>query len=131
MHYMLDTNILIYIRRQRPPGVMEKFRALQAGSVCMSAITYGELSYGISKRPDPTSITALFQLTRLIPVVPLEPAVGLQYGGIRAELEAKGEIIGNNDLWIAAHARTLGLTLVTNNMREFARVPDLALENWV
>jgi tRNA(fMet)-specific endonuclease VapC len=93
--------------------------------------TCGELISGIEKRrvgPDP--LLRLEELTQIIPVVPLLPEVARIYGAIRATLSAKGEMIGSNDLWIAAHAISLDLILVTNNEREFRRVSKLKIENW-
>jgi len=130
--YLLDTNICIYIRRERPQGVVDRFRTLAPGSTAISVITYGELIYGACKSPEPgKAISILQELVALIPVLPMVPDVGKAYGVIRSDLAARGEVIGNNDLWIAAHAKCLGITLVTNNEREFRRVKDLAVENWV
>ena len=132
LRYLLDTNICIYIARQRPPEVAKRFARLAVGSVGMSLITFGELRYGAEKsvrRSD--ALTALDKLAELIPVLGPDPAVGATYGRLRAHLERLGTPIGNNDLWIAAHALTLGVSLVSNNMREFERVPKLKLKNWV
>lgn len=129
--YMLDTNICIYIAKQRPPEVRARFERLRPGQLVMSAITYGELSYGASKSNQ--SSKALAQLEELIqdiPVTDLDYSAGQAYGEIRARLEQQGRLIGNNDLWIAAHAVSLNLTLVTNNEREFKRIQGLSLENW-
>lgn len=130
--YLLDTNILIYIRQRRPPSVLERFARLTPGDACLSTITYGELLYGVTKSRERTRAeTTLKALIELLPVLPLPVDAGAAYGDIRAALEAKGQKIGNNDLWIAAHARAEGLTLVTNNTREFDRVAGLKVENWV
>ena len=129
--YMLDTNICIYIAKQRPPEVRARFERLRPGQLVMSAITHGELSYGARKSNQ--SSKALAQLEELIqdvPVTDLDSSAGQAYGEIRARLEQQGCPIGNNDLWIAAHAVSLNLTLVTNNEREFKRIPGLSLENW-
>jgi len=129
--YMLDTNICIYIARQRPPQVRARFERLRPGQLVMSAITYGELSYGAAKSSQ--SDKALAQLEELvqdIPIADLDSTAGQAYGEILARLEEQGRPIGNNDLWIAAHAVALNLTLVTNNEREFKRIPGLSLENW-
>jgi tRNA(fMet)-specific endonuclease VapC len=129
--YLLDTNICIYIRRERPQGVLDRFRALAPGSTAISIITYGELLYGARKSLDPDkAMSALEELVVLIPVLPMAVDVAKAYGTIRRDLAARGEVIGNNDLWIAAHAKSLGLTLVTNNESEFRRVDDLNIENW-
>jgi tRNA(fMet)-specific endonuclease VapC len=97
----------------------------------LSVITYGELRYGIQKKKmGPEPLLRLEELTQLIQVQPLQLGVAGIYGEIRAGLSAKGELIGANDLWIAAHALFMGLILVTNNEREFKRVPNLKVENW-
>ncbi len=130
--YLLDTNIFVYIRRQRPPEVMARFQRLKPGEAVMSVITYGELLYGAEKSSSRTqAMHQLEELTALIPVMPLPPEAGHAYGATRATLELRGETIGNNDLWIAAHASAAGLTLVTNNEREFKRVSGLKVQNWV
>jgi tRNA(fMet)-specific endonuclease VapC len=132
--YLLDTNICIYIRRKRPPEVLSHFLQLRAGEAVLSVITYGELVYGMMKlhRPPPRqSVEQLDEFTSLIGVMPLPTGAGRKYGEIRSFLEVKGEIIGGNDLWIVAHAISAGLILVTNNVREFRRVPDLKIENWI
>lgn len=130
--YLLDTNILIYIRQCHPPSVLQRFARLTPGDACLSTITYGELLYGVAKSRERTrAATMLKALIELLPVLPMPAEAGEAYGDIRAALEAKGEKIGNNDLWIAAHARAEGLTLVTNNTREFDRVAGLKVENWV
>lgn len=130
--YLLDTNILIYIRQRRPPSVLDRFARLAPGDACLSTITYGELLYGVAKSRERARATATLKaLIELLPVLPLPVEAGEAYGDIRAALEAKGQKIGNNDLWIAAHARAEGLTLVTNNTREFDRVEGLKVENWV
>lgn len=132
LRYLLDTNICIYIAKQRPPSVAQRFAKLPAGSVAMSLITFGELRYGAEKsRQRGEALATLESLQALIPVIAPDDAVGASYAAIRAQLERAGTPIGNNDLWIAAHALALGVTLVSNNTREFARVPKLKLANWV
>jgi tRNA(fMet)-specific endonuclease VapC len=129
--YLLDTNICIYLRRNRPPEVTARFQRLQAGDAVLSVITYGELAYGAERSRQRTqALESLARLVSLLPVLPLPPDAGDAYGEIRAALESRGEMIGGNDLWIAAHAKAAGLVLVTNNEREFRRVPDLKLQNW-
>ena len=131
LRYMLDTNICIYIRRKRPAEILRRFQALQPGDAVISAITYGELCYGAEKSQERgRALGILEKLVTLIPTHPLPTEAGAIYGEIRCDLERRGMTIGNNDLWIAAHARSAGLTLVTNNDREFRRVPGLAVENW-
>jgi tRNA(fMet)-specific endonuclease VapC len=131
--YLLDTNICIHIRRRRPPEVLTQFLQLKAGEAVLSVVTYGELAYGMMKRADPPPNAAeqLEEFISLIGVMPLPVEAGRIYGEIRTVLESKGQIIGSNDLWIAAHAISANLILVTNNEREFRRVPGLKIENWV
>ncbi len=131
--YLLDTNICIYVRRRRPPQVLTQFLQLKSGEAVISVVTYGELVYGIAKLhspPPPQAWEQLEEFVSIIGVMPLPVDAGKRYGEIRAVLEARGQIIGSNDLWIAAHAVSADLTLVTNNEREFRRVPDLKIENW-
>ena len=98
----------------------------------ISVITFGELSYGAEKsRFREQASSQLIELAALLPVQALPSHAGECYGAIRAALEAKGEIIGNNDLWIAAHAKAAELVLVTNNEHEFRRIPSLKIQNWV
>jgi tRNA(fMet)-specific endonuclease VapC len=130
--YLLDTNICIYVRRRRPPEVLTQFLHKAADAV-ISIVTYGELFYGMMKLRSPPSSEAAGQFDEfvsLIGVAALPVAAGKRYGEIRAFLESKGQIIGSNDLWLAAHAIAADLILVTNNEREFRRVPDLRIENW-
>jgi tRNA(fMet)-specific endonuclease VapC len=130
--FLLDTNVCIYIRRQRPPEVLARFQRLKPGEAVLSVITYGELMYGAQKSQFREQATKqLTELAALVPVMDLPLQAGQFYGAIRATLEARGEIIGNNDLWIAAHAKAAGLTLVTNNEREFQRISGLKIQNWV
>jgi tRNA(fMet)-specific endonuclease VapC len=128
---LLDTNICIYIRRKKPEEVLRRFRKLRMGEAVLSVITFGELLYGVAKSERRVEALARLQeLAQLLPVLSLPEAAADAYGSIRAELETRGEMIGNNDLWIAAHAKAAGLTLVTNNEREFRRVRGLRVQNW-
>lgn len=130
--YMIDTNSCIYLKKRRPPSVVERFHQLRPGEVIMSLITYGELHNGALKsRESAAAIRNLRLLAERLPVLPMHPGVAENYGLIRSRLEQQGNIIGGNDLWIAAHAIDLNLTLVTNNVREFSRIPELRLENWL
>jgi len=132
LRYLLDTNICIYISKHRPPEVLARFKTLRLGEVAMSVITHGELWYGVSKssrRAEAQEV--LKELAAMIPVLSIGPDVGERYGEIRGELEKSGRPIGNNDLWIAAHALALEVVLVTNDESEFARVAGQAVENWV
>jgi tRNA(fMet)-specific endonuclease VapC len=129
--YLLDTNTCIYIRRQRPARVREKLDRLGPGEAVLSIISYGELRYGVEKSN--ARAQALHQIEEFISVVevaPLPAEAAAVYGVIRATLAAKGELIGSNDIWIAAHAIAAKLTLVTNNEREFRRIAGLKIENW-
>lgn len=131
VRYLLDTNICIYIQRERPPAVLEKFRSLRRGEVAISIITLGELYFGAFKSQHRQhALDAIEELSTLIPALELPLAAGRHYGEIRTQLNAQGQPIGGNDLWIAAHALAADLILVSNNTREFERVPQLKLENW-
>jgi len=132
MRYLLDTNICIYIIKRSPVSVRERFKRLHVGDVGVSAITYCELEYGIarSQRPEKNR-AALLEFLAPLEVQDFPSAAAVSFGAIRARLQAAGTPIGNFDLLIAAHALHNGLTLVTNNAREFARVPGLLIENWV
>ena len=129
--YMLDTNICIYIAKHHPPEVRARFERLKPGQLVMSAITFGELYYGASKSNQRAKALAqLEELIQDIPVEDLNSRAAQAYGEIRATLEMEGRLIGNNDLWIGAHAVALDLTLATNNEREFKRIAGLSVENW-
>jgi tRNA(fMet)-specific endonuclease VapC len=129
--YLLDTNICIYIRRKRPEEVLRRFRTLRPGEAVLSVITFGELVYGAEKSAQRgATLELLRELAQVLPVQGLPETAAESCGTIRAELERKGEMIGNNDLWIAAHAKAAGLVLVTNNEREFRRVRGLRVQNW-
>lgn len=132
MKYMLDTNIIVYAKNNRPEIVLEKFQQYKPEELCVSAITLAELEYGVwnSSRPEQNRAALMLFLSG-IQVLPFEGNAAREYGGIRADLKKKGIPIGANDLLIAAHAKAAGLTLVTNNTREFERVEGLKLENWV
>jgi tRNA(fMet)-specific endonuclease VapC len=128
---MLDTNICIYIVKHRPAEVRARFERSKPGQLVMSIVTYGELWYGAQKGSDPPKALELLQsFIRDVPVELLGASAGEAYGEIRATLEKQGRLVGNNDLWIGAHALSLGLTVATNNEREFKRIPGLLIENW-
>jgi len=130
--YLLDTNICIYIRQKRPEAVLRRFRKLQPGEAAISVITYGELLYGAAKsKQRVAALERLHELVRLLPALALPETAAEAYGRMRAELQAGGQMIGNNDLWIAAHAVAAELILVTNNEHEFRRVRGLRIQNWV
>jgi len=129
--FLLDTNICIYIRQEKPEAVLRRFRRLRPGEAALSVITYGELIYGAAKSLHrEAALERLHELVHWLPALPLPEAAAEAYGNIRADLPAKGEMIGNNDLWIAAHAIASELILVTNNEKEFRRVRGLKLQNW-
>ena len=129
--YLLDTNICIYIQRHQPEKVLARFQKLKPGDAAISVITWGELLYGAEKSRQREKVLHLLnEFASFIPVLPIPAEAGYEYGVIRAFLEASGKPIGNNDLWIAAHAKAAAITLVTNNLREFDRVPGLELRNW-
>lgn len=132
VRYLLDTNICIYIAKHNPPAVRARFERHAANELAMSVVTLGELRHGAEKsQAREKALATLNRLEASIQVAPLTETVGEHYGQIRAALETRGQIIGNNDLWIAAHARAEGWILVTNNESEFKRVEGLQLENWV
>jgi len=129
--YLLDTNICIYIMKQKPKSVLDKFEKLDVGMVGMSAITYGELLYGSQKSNNPNKANKIInQICEYIPPIAVSVKVSKFYADIRATLEKQGKVIGNNDLWIAAHSLDLETILVTNNEKEFSRVSQLKIENW-
>ena len=130
--YLLDTDICIYITKHSPVHVIKKFQQMPIGAFGMSVVNYGELYFGSEKSMHAKKAhAALETLVGQIPILSLPPEAATHYGHIRASLEKKGKIIGGNDLWIAAHCLALDLTLVTNNTREFQRVPKLRIENWL
>jgi tRNA(fMet)-specific endonuclease VapC len=129
--YLLDTNICIYLTKQQHQALVQRFSTLAENEVAMSVITFGELQFGAQKSQQRKQVLAtLEKLSLAIPVLAMTADTSQHYGEIRAHLQKQGTPIGNNDLWIAAHARAEGLILVTNNVREFERVPDLKVENW-
>lgn len=132
MRYILDTNICIYIIKKKPIEVFEKFRGLPLGSVGISSVTLAELVLGVSKSNQrEKNQSALNQFLVPLDVLDFDTNAALAYGIIRARLEKKGTPIGSLDTLIAAHVKSLGLTLVTNNEKEFSRVEGLKIENWV
>lgn len=132
MIYLLDTNICIYLIKRRPPHVRARFTQLSYGDMCLSSITVAELEYGVAKSAAREKNAAALQALLLpLEIVPFDAAAAACYGVLRADLERRGEVIGSMDMLIAAQALAAGLVLVTNNMREFARVAGLRCENWV
>lgn len=132
MEYLLDTNICIYIIKKRPEKVLEKFNALSLGDVAISSITLAELHYGIIKSSNPKkNQEALDKFLTPLEILEFDYFATIEYGKIRAGLEKNGTPIGPLDTLIASHAMSRKMTLVTNNEREFIRIPDLKIENWV
>ncbi len=131
MEYLLDTNICIYIIKKKPTLVFDKFRSLSIGSIAISSITLAELQFGIMKSSNPDkNQEALDKFLTPIEILDFGFYATIEYGKIRAELERKGTPIGPLDTLIASHAKSLDLTLVTNNVREFERIDGLKIENW-
>ena len=131
MTYMLDTNICIYSIKHKPAKVFERLQSIDSSDVCISSITYGELAYGVEKSlSTERNRIALMLLLSNIEIVSFDDKAANEYGVIRAHLEKKGMTIGPLDMLIAGHAKSLGLTLVTNNEREFSRVEGLKIDNW-
>lgn len=131
MKYLLDTNICIYIIKQRPDSVLKKFRSLVPGDLVISSITIAELQYGVEKSQFAArNQAALEEFLLPLDIAYFDSEAAIQYGKIRAGLEKKGRIIGSMDLLIAAHGVSLGIPIVTHNVKEFSRVPGLTVENW-
>jgi tRNA(fMet)-specific endonuclease VapC len=131
LRYMLDTNICIAVAKNTPIGLMERFSAWTE-QLCISSITLGEWLYGAEKsQRREQNITVINDFCARLEVLDFDPQAAAHYGQIRAELERAGRLIGSNDMLIAAHARSQGLIVVTNNGREYERVPGLRVENWL
>jgi tRNA(fMet)-specific endonuclease VapC len=132
MRFLLDTNTCIYIIKRKPGQVLKRFQKLEITEVGISSISIAELEYGVykSQRKEQNRI-ALSQFLIPLEILPFDEQAAQTYGRIRAELECQGIVIGSMDMLIASQAMSLGLTLVTNNVRELARIPGLVLENWV
>jgi tRNA(fMet)-specific endonuclease VapC len=131
MIYMLDTNICIYTMKQKPEKVLQRFKQELNSGICISSITLAELEYGMKRSSDPArNEQALLRFLAPLSVLPFGSAAASVYGEIRADLQSKGTPIGPLDMLIAGHAKAEELVLVTNNVREFERVPGLEIENW-
>ena len=131
LRYMLDTNICIYVIRNRPAGLRERFDEL-GEQLCISTITLGELYFGAEKSARPAqNRKTVEEFVARLDILPLSADAAAHYGQIRAGLERAGRPVGLHDMLIGAHARSEGLILVTNNRREFDRIPGLSVENWV
>ena len=132
MRYMLDTNICIYVIKHKPEKVFHKLQEVSPEDVCVSAVTYTELVHGVEKSAAvEKNRLALSLLLANIEILNFDVNAADCYGKIRAGLEKKVTPIGPLDMMIAGHAMSMGYTLVTNNVKEFSRVPDLKTENWV
>lgn len=132
MRFMLDTNICIYAIKKRPEQVLQRIRENLDKGICISSITYAELEHGVEKSMYPErNRVALFQFLAILDILPFDDRAGAEYGKICAYLQKKGTPIGTMDMLIAAHTKAERLTLVTNNVREFERVPSLDIVNWV
>lgn len=130
--FMLDTNICIYIIKKRPESILKKFKKYRNQNIYISVITLAELQYGVERSSSKKFNQKIINdfISHLF-VVPWDKESALQYGKLRNTLNEKGTPVGNMDLMIASHALSQGFTLVTNNIKEFKRVPNLKYENWV
>jgi tRNA(fMet)-specific endonuclease VapC len=129
--YLLDTNVLSHLLRHPTGAVRERITAVGEEAVCTSLVVACELRYGAAKKGSPALSTRVDELLSAIEVLPIDQGVDAKYGEIRTALEKAGTPIGANDYLIAAHALAAALTLVTDNVGEFSRVPGLAVENWL
>jgi tRNA(fMet)-specific endonuclease VapC len=131
LRYMLDTNICIYVIKNRPEGLRERFNRL-ADQLCISAVTLAEIIYGAEKSARQIeNIKVVEQFAARLDVLPFGERAATHYGQIRADLERAGHPIGLHDMMIGGHARSEGLTLVSNNFREFQHIEGLRIDNWV
>jgi len=129
--YMLDTDTCSYVMKRSSLPVLRRLQAVPVADVCMSVITKSELLYGVEVSPRRTQeVAAIAAFLPYVEVLDFPEDAASHYAEIRADLKKRGALIGANDLFIAAHARSLGLVLVTNNTAEFRRVKGLAIENW-
>ena len=132
MMFLIDTNICIYIINDHPPEVVQKFREIGVGNICISSITVSELQYGAYKSKQiKKNIKRLDEFLRPFEIISYDESASKHYGQIRSYLELQGNVIGPLDMLIAAHAISENLTLITNNEKEFKRVKSLEVENWV
>ncbi|RJQ79191.1 MAG: type II toxin-antitoxin system VapC family toxin [Desulfobacteraceae bacterium] len=131
MQFMLDTDTCIYIIKRKPLEVIDRFKRTEISQIGISSITLSELQYGVSKssRPEQDQM-ALAQFVAPLEILPFEEEAAQCYGDLRVHLERKGTPIGSLDMLIAAHALSVSCTLVTNNEKEFGRIPSLKIENW-
>lgn len=132
MRYMLDTNICIYAIKNKPKEVIERLKEHEPSEICISSVTYAELIHGVEKSKEVNkNRIALTLLLADIEILSFDANAAESYGEIRAELERKGTPVGPLDMMIAGHAKSLGYTVVTNNIKEFERIAGLRFENWV
>lgn len=132
MTYMLDTNICIYAIQNKPESVLQRFKGALDDGICISSITLAELQYGVQhSKAKEKNEQALLRFLAPLSILPFGQMAAAVYGEIRAYLQRQGRLIGPLDMLIAAHAKSEHIILVTNNTREFERVPGLTLENWV
>jgi tRNA(fMet)-specific endonuclease VapC len=132
MVFMLDTNICIYIIKKKPTRVLDRFKKVEISEITISSITLSELLYGVSKSSKPDqNLMALTQFVAPLEILPYGDEAAKYYGDLRAHLVKQINPIGSLDMLIAAHALSISGTLVTNNVKEFNRVPNLNIENWV
>jgi tRNA(fMet)-specific endonuclease VapC len=132
MEYLLDTDICIFLIRKKPQSLISKLQGLPFGAVGISTITLAELQVGVNKSSNPSkNAKALIYFLLALDIVDFDYNAAVEYGHIRTYLENKGIPIGPMDTLIAAHAKCLNITLVTNNTKEFARVKGLNIENWI
>jgi tRNA(fMet)-specific endonuclease VapC len=130
--YLLDTNICIYIIKRKPFNVFERFQSLTPGTVGISSITAAELQYGVSKSAFPEkNQSALQQFLVPLEIIEFDYEAATYYGKIRSHLEKNGTPIGPLDMLIGAHAQSLNVILITNNLKEFTRIENLKTENWI
>jgi tRNA(fMet)-specific endonuclease VapC len=129
--YLLDTNIISALARDPRGPVFVQLRQKLPATICTSIVVAAEIEFGLAKGVSERMRAQVLAIMATLDVLPLAAPVHQHYGEIRALLTRQGQPIGPNDLFIAAHARALGMTLVSNNLREFERVPDLKLENWL
>ena len=128
---MLDTNIVSGMMREGQGRLWQRIERYGVANVCVSVISVCELRYGADHRGSTRLHNEISEILTVIEPLPLAPAVAEVYGRLRQDLASVGKLIGPNDLFIAAHALALDLTLITDNVREFSRVPNLRVENWL
>lgn len=130
MEYMLDTDICSYIIKKKPVIVLDYIRTVPQSKLCVSVITYSELCYGVQRSRSIKNLAPVQDFLRMLESIPWDNNAANHYADIRCELEKKGAMIGNMDMLIAAHARSLNMAVVTNNEKHFNKVPGLRVENW-